>query len=138
MFCYTNKCGQYPARSLNKHRTPLPKITHRTRLTKTTIEQTDQPKDKPRVRNLYSFATKYRSFHQPEVFPMFDSFVEKALWYFRQNDEFHPETPSKLFPSFKKYQLRQYSSFVGIVNGFKECYDLTNCTYQRLIIICGL
>ena len=37
--------------------------------------------------NFYSFATKYCSRHKPTEYPIFDSFVEKLLKYFRDVDK---------------------------------------------------
>ena len=39
-------------------------------------------------KNFYSFATKYCSHHMPTVYPIYDSFVEKVLLYFKKQDKF--------------------------------------------------
>lgn len=41
-----------------------------------------------KIKNLYSFATKYCSHHYPTAFPIFDSFVEKMLCRYRDVDSF--------------------------------------------------
>ncbi len=64
---------------------------------------------------LYSFATKYCSFHNPEAYPIYDSFVEKVLNYFRCKDH---------FADFKIQDLKNYSTFKEIVNKFVNFYNL--------------
>lgn len=66
-------------------------------------------------RDNYSFATKYCSNHYPEVFPIYDSYVEKVLCYFRNCDN---------FTSFKTEELRQYKKFKEIIIAFRKYYDL--------------
>ena len=41
-----------------------------------------------KIKNFYSFATKYCSHHSPEVYPIFDSYVEKLLILCKKNDNF--------------------------------------------------
>lgn len=64
---------------------------------------------------LYSFATKYCSHHNPEDFPIYDSYVDKVLCYFRNVDSFsafHSEA-LKSYPEFK-YILREFRTFYGL------------------------
>jgi hypothetical protein len=41
-----------------------------------------------KTRKEYSFATKYCSHHKPIEYPIYDSFVDKILVYFRDKDNF--------------------------------------------------
>lgn len=68
-----------------------------------------------KARHPYSFATKYCSHHQPELFPIFDGYVEKMLCYFRNVDG--------LF-QFRNHELRNYSKFCEILGRFREAYGL--------------
>lgn len=52
-------------------------------------------------KNFYSFTTKYCSHHCPLDFPIYDSYVEKVLCYFRNRDK---------FASFKNQDLKDYAS----------------------------
>ena len=66
-------------------------------------------------KNFYSFATKYCSHHYPKIFPIYDSFVEKVLLYYRKQDN---------FMSFKKDDLKNYEKFRDILLGFKKYYNI--------------
>lgn len=52
--------------------------------------------------NFYSFASKYCSHHYPIDYPIYDSYVEKVLMYFKKYDR---------FSTFKKDDLKDYSTF---------------------------
>ena len=56
-------------------------------------------------RREYSFATKYCSFHRPEVYPIFDSKNEKILRYYRKDISINPFTLRK---SYKDYVKRDF------------------------------
>lgn len=43
---------------------------------------------KGKIHYFYSFATKYCSHHFPNVFPIYDSYVEKVLMYFKRTNKF--------------------------------------------------
>lgn len=66
-------------------------------------------------RNHYSFATKYCSHHNPLEYPIYDSYVDKILRYFRDTDG---------FCSFKSEELKQYDKFKQIVLAFRTYYGL--------------
>lgn len=74
-------------------------------------------KNKPKKYSdgLYSFTTKYCSFHRPEFYPIYDSFVKEVLKYFRDNYNFY---------SFKNKDLKDYKSFKNIIDVFIEKYGL--------------
>lgn len=74
-------------------------------------------------RNFYSFATKYCSFHRSDIYPMYDSRVEKILSYFNKKDD---------FSSIKKGQYRDYDKFHEIFFAFKENYKLDKFTARQL------
>lgn len=66
-------------------------------------------------KNFYSFATKYCSHHNPINFPIYDSYVEKVLLYFKKKDS---------FADFKKEDLKEYSKFKKVLISFKKFYDI--------------
>lgn len=68
-----------------------------------------------KIKNFYSFATKYCSHHNPSIYPIYDSYVEKILIYFRDKDKFYP---------FKKEELKDYPRFKDILINFRKFYDL--------------
>ena len=63
----------------------------------------------------YSFASKYCSHHMPNVFPIYDSYVEKILKYFKQKDKFY---------HFKNEDLKTYHKFSKILDAFQTFYGL--------------
>ena len=64
----------------------------------------------------YSLASKYCSFHNPDHFPIYDSYVEKMLLAFKK---------AGYIPSieFDKEELKDYTRFQQIMNHFKNQYD---------------
>lgn len=66
-------------------------------------------------KNFYSFATKYCSHHDPILFPIYDSYVEKILVYFKKQDKFY---------NFKREDLKDYSKFKNILIEFKKFYEI--------------
>lgn len=66
-------------------------------------------------KQLYSFATKYCSHHKPLVYPIYDSYVDKMLRYFRGVDG---------FCDFRNGELKDYSRFCEILFRFQQAYGL--------------
>ena len=77
------------------------------------------------VRKVYSFATKYCSHHNPEKYPIIDSYVKKVLKHFRD------ENPSF---NFKNNELDNYQDFIEILEKFKNEYDLNEYGFKELDI----
>ncbi|MGY4105804.1 hypothetical protein ACWOA0_09365 [Ignavigranum ruoffiae] len=68
-----------------------------------------------KTRNYYSFATKYCSHHRPLDYPIYDSYVEKVLFYFKKQDK---------FSNFSRQDLRDYTRFKNIIQEFRSFYGL--------------
>ena len=68
-----------------------------------------------KLKHFYSFATKYCSHHFPKIFPIYDSYVEKILLYFKKKDN---------FAQFKKDNLKEYKVFKDTLVKFKNYYDI--------------
>lgn len=66
-------------------------------------------------KNFYSFATKYCSHHNPLDYPIYDSYVDKLLCYFRDRDG---------FAAFKREDLKDYVCFKGALIDFRAYYGL--------------
>jgi len=73
--------------------------------------------------NFYSFATKYCSHHRPTEYPIYDSFVEKMLRYFKNKN-------SSFF--FEDTDLKDYSKYKGILRNFRVIYGLENYTLKDI------
>lgn len=80
---------------------------------------------KGRTINFFSFASKYCSHHRPEVYPIYDSYVEKMLMYFKKTDK---------FASYKKDELKTYYRFIEIIHEFKKFYKLDHFSLRDLDI----
>jgi hypothetical protein len=78
-------------------------------------------KDKE-VRN-YSFATKYCSHHNALVFPIYDSYVDRVLRYFRDEDH---------FADFKTTELKHYPTFKQVLLEFQKFYGLQSFNLKQL------
>ena len=74
-------------------------------------------------RNFYSFATKYCSHHRPEMYAIYDSYVEKLLWEFQKRDK---------FSAFKLTDLKKYPEFMRVIHDFQRRYGLEEFTVKEL------
>ncbi|MBR0091013.1 MAG: hypothetical protein IJP92_04880 [Lachnospiraceae bacterium] len=70
-----------------------------------------------KVRDFYSFATKYCSHHyeKDKEFPIYDSYVDAVLRYFRKNGK---------LSGFKNEDLKKYARFKEILIEFRGVYGL--------------
>ena len=75
------------------------------------------------TRNFYSFATKYCSHHRPDTFPIYDQYVEKVLIHFKKRDN---------FAGFTKTQLKDYPTFVAVIDAFRQHYKLDSFTRKQI------
>lgn len=73
------------------------------------------------ARREYSFASKYCSFHRPEVYPIFDSRNEEILNIYK--DEIN----------IKPLNLREsYEDYVRIINKYREIFGLECFSYKEI------
>lgn len=68
-----------------------------------------------KMKNFYSFASKYCSHHNQEQYPIYDSFVEKVLMHFQKRDKFR---------RFHLDDLKDYPTFKEILLGFADYYGI--------------
>jgi len=76
-----------------------------------------------KIRNNFSFASKYCNWHNPTAYPIYDANVEACLWYYRKQDN---------FSTFARNKPYDYPEFVRRVNAFRDFYGLTSFTYKQL------
>lgn len=74
-------------------------------------------------RNFYSFASKYCSHHNLLDYPIYDSYVDSVLRYFRYKDG---------FAIFKNEDLKQYTRFKCILEEFRNFYRLQDYNWKCL------
>ena len=79
-----------------------------------------------KVRNLYSFASKYCSFHNPDKYPLYDRYVHLTLKYFSEHKEH--------FSKFSDNDLRDYPKFVKIIEQFQAKYHLEEFSAKQMDI----
>lgn len=73
--------------------------------------------------NFYSFATKYCSHHKPLDYPIYDSYVDEVLRYYRKKDG---------FASFRNDELKNFSRFKSILEEFRTYYNLDKYDLKEL------
>lgn len=78
---------------------------------------------KGKQRNNYSFATKYCSFHNPNAYPIYDSFVVRLLTAYQKLDT---------FSTFDTAGLRDYEEFKRVLNEFQSFYELADISLKKL------
>ncbi|KRU25038.1 hypothetical protein VT91_08410 [Clostridium sporogenes] len=74
-------------------------------------------------RNFYSFASKYCSHHNPLDYPIYDSYVDEVLRYFRNRDG---------FSDFYDGDLKDYIRFKGILIDFRAFYSLSEYNLKQI------
>ena len=78
---------------------------------------------KEKTKHFYSFASKYCSHHNPDAFPIYDSYVDEVLRYFRDVDG---------FTTFHTSELKDYSRFKEILLEFRSFYGLEQFTLKEI------
>lgn len=71
----------------------------------------------------YSFATKYCSHHNPNVYPIYDSYLDKILRHFKRKDH---------FADFKGADLKDYNRYVEILDEFAKFYGIDDYSRKDL------
>ena len=75
-------------------------------------------------RRNYSFATKYCSFHVPDAYPMYDGYVDAALWAFKKRDG---------FAEFKRKEMwESYPRYVEVIEAFRDYYGLEQFSLREI------
>lgn len=77
-------------------------------------------------KSLYSFATKYCSHHNEDEYTIYDSYVDKVLWYFK--GEFG-------FTEFKRDDLKDFERFKETIIKFRKYFRLEKYSLKKLISI---
>jgi hypothetical protein len=80
---------------------------------------------KGKLRNNYSFATKYCSWHRPESYPIWDLRVDRCLWCLQQQYHFAPSLKANV-------ELRDYLKLHVVLTDFEEAYGLGGFTFKEI------
>ena len=73
--------------------------------------------------HLYSFATKYCSHHRPEIYPIYDSYVEELLVYLRDIDH---------FAEFRTEDLRNVAVLKQTLLSLQKFYSLETFSLKQI------
>lgn len=76
---------------------------------------------KPRYN--YSFATKFCAMHQPDLFQIYDSLADLALWRYQKQDR---------FSTFRRQDLWRYDRYLAVVSDFQSHYGLAEATRREI------
>lgn len=76
-----------------------------------------------KTRQLYSFASKYCSHHNERDYPIYDSYVDEVLRYFRTEGR---------FARFANRDLKDYRRFKEILTAFRSCYGLDQFSLKEV------
>jgi len=76
-----------------------------------------------KIKNFYSFATKYCSHHKPTVYPIYDSYVDQILLYCKNRDN---------FDDFSKEDLKIYVKYRRILENFRKYYRLESFDLKQI------
>jgi len=71
----------------------------------------------------FSFASKYCSFHRPEMYPIYDSRADACLWHYKKR---YP------FAEYHRQGFVDYRDFVRVVSAFREHYGLCEFDFKQL------
>lgn len=74
----------------------------------------------------YSFASKYCSWHKQDLYPIYDSRVDKYLWSLKKQRVFDAE------PFVKRSDLWDYSKFIKIMAAFKNRFGLNSYSFKAI------
>ena len=75
------------------------------------------------AKNFYSFATKYCSHHNPLDYPIYDSYVDEVLRYFRDRDG---------FSNFINSDLKKFDQFKNVLIDFRVFYGLGQFNLKQI------
>lgn len=76
-----------------------------------------------KTRRNYSFASKYCSWHLPEIYPIYDSIVEQMIWIYQKSNQ---------FTHFYRYELRDYARYWEIMTLFRGFFGLDQFTFKQI------
>lgn len=75
----------------------------------------------------FSFATKYCSWHNPELYPIWDSRVDNYLWALQKQHQF---ANTEIFHSHP--DLWDYGKFRDVMIAFRTAYGLSSFTFKDI------
>ena len=77
----------------------------------------------PKLKEYFSFASKFCSWHNPTAYPIYDGNVRECLWSYGKQDR---------FAKFRNEDLWYYQNLVETVIAFRNHYGLDPLTFKQL------
>ncbi len=77
------------------------------------------------MKNAYSFASKYCSWHKPDVYPILDSYAKGVLYKMNKNYEFMPKFTKNDISSSYLFYCKVYENFI-------KYFNLQNYTLKQI------
>lgn len=90
------------------------------------VEKIRRCKFGKKKRDVYSFATKYCSYHKPKIYPIFDQYISHTLVAYYKRDHFFDERVTK------KRMRDDYEFFVKVIRSFQSHYGLQKCNIRSI------
>ena len=77
------------------------------------------------TQDVYSFASKYCHFHNPDAYPIFDSYVSDMLCQLQKEEDFYRKQLG-VNKKFTQTDLKDYSKFNEVRQAFVNYYNLNH------------
>jgi len=87
------------------------------------VNQIALVKIRGKTRRNYSFASKYCSWHVPDAYPIYDSFVERLIWAYEKRDR---------FAQLRRTDLQDYPRYKETIESFRDFYGLAQFDFKKL------
>ena len=95
-------------------------------LRKVQVKKKDQSTSE---KDFYSFATKFCAHHNPEAYPIYDSYVDRMLRELRNRDR-------KI--QFRNDELKDYRKFVNVIRQMQKEYRIEELSFRQVDIMLWL
>jgi hypothetical protein len=92
-------------------------------LTQGSLEAVDLITNCPNLKKYFSFASKFCSWHNPTVYPIWDGNARACLWAYKKQDK---------FANFHNYDLWVYEGYRKTIISFRAHYGLDSLTFKEL------
>lgn len=90
------------------------------------VQDLDEAVKKETGKSIYSFATKYCSHHKPNIYPIYDSYVDLLLRYYRDNEGLLSAI------RFDDNDLSNYDTFCKVIDAFRQFYGLQQYSVKEI------
>lgn len=75
-----------------------------------------------KTHHFYSFASKYCCFHNPNMYSIYDRYVDIVLWELQEQDH---------FSNFKRCDLKKYKCYMKVLEDFRNYYGFPENEFSK-------